>query len=357
MLNISRCNQCVLPSTYPGIVFDSKGTCSYCSSYISSPPPLGEDQLIKIISKEDKIPYNCIVPLSGGKDSTFVVYYAKRVLNLRPIAVNYDSGFQSSLAKGNIQRTCEILGVPLVIFKADFKYRLAHAKEVLRISKLVGVPFGVCGNCETYIRASLTFVARKYNISIVLYGDSQYEKTKHGSFYGIHGLLNKVQLKKLHNLLISLARYVSIEAFERSKLRLPFHQVINIFKPIPFPIKNLKIVHFFDFVAWNTINKEKLLAEAVDWRHPEGSIDRFDCLLHPLDNFKWLKETGITKDGFIYANMVRENIFSRDDAINKEDKMQNNIVDDCYEFIHRFGFDKIGFDWLYKPETCVKMRR
>ena len=84
-----RCNRCILPDTVPGITFDEKGICNFCHSH-SEESCLGEEALEKLISlirsKDNK--YDCIVPLSGGRDSTFVLYIARAVYNLKVLAVS-----------------------------------------------------------------------------------------------------------------------------------------------------------------------------------------------------------------------------------------------------------------------------
>ena len=99
-----------MPVTVPGITFDEKGICSYCLSY-QQEYSLGREALEDIIASSRNInnQYDCIVPLSGGRDSTFVLYAAKALYDLKVLAVSYDNEFRIEQALVNMQNACKIL--------------------------------------------------------------------------------------------------------------------------------------------------------------------------------------------------------------------------------------------------------
>lgn len=133
MEKMKRCTRCILPETFPGISFDEEGVCNFCLTH-RSPPTLGEARLREILSAQKGERYDCVVPVSGGKDSTYILYYAVKVLGLRTIAVNYDSGFQSPLAAENARNACEMLDVPLVVIRAGRDRQMRMLREILAIS-------------------------------------------------------------------------------------------------------------------------------------------------------------------------------------------------------------------------------
>lgn len=113
----------------PAISFGSDGVCSHCTTFDSRSPssPLDEGQRaaalqgwIETIKRAGKgRPYDCIVGMSGGVDSTYVVLLAKRY-GLRPLAVHLDNGWDSEIAVSNIHRALERLGVDLVTEVLDW---------------------------------------------------------------------------------------------------------------------------------------------------------------------------------------------------------------------------------------------
>ena len=159
--NVNTCSKCLLPASFPNADIDQNHLCSFCREYkpfISK----GEDELQKQLASRHGETYDVVVPVSGGKDSTYILWYAKKVLQLRIIAVNYDSGLQSDLSKENIRNACDCLEVPLVVKTVNYKRQIAMVHSTLRIAEAVNGYFDVCGNCENGIRSSAVSVALDY---------------------------------------------------------------------------------------------------------------------------------------------------------------------------------------------------
>jgi len=96
------CSKCILPDTYRDISFNSEGVCNYCVDYRPVDRNLGKEALLNLLRSRTKTgPYDCVVPLSGGKDSTFVLYYIVRELGLKPIAPIFAEPSPSSSYKNS----------------------------------------------------------------------------------------------------------------------------------------------------------------------------------------------------------------------------------------------------------------
>ena len=93
-------------------------------------------KLLKRLKKKgSNSKYDCVVGVSGGRDSTFLLYYIKKILKLRPLAVHYDNGFDSDTSVSNILNICQILNVDLETNVADWK----TFKKITRSFFLAGV--------------------------------------------------------------------------------------------------------------------------------------------------------------------------------------------------------------------------
>jgi len=143
----------------------------------------------------------------------------------------------------------------------------------------------------------------------------------------------------------SLVRLTAVASVERMKLGLSLRRSCNPFGAVPFPTGDVRVVHVFDYIPWRTMDMAALLEREVGWTYPEEGVDRFDCLLHPLDNYKWLKEAGVTKDGCVYSNMIRAGLMSREDALSKEAAIQEGLVEGCHEIVRRIGVDDNLASW------------
>ena len=123
------CKRCILDETVSDIYFDSSGECKYCKIHdeLEKIHPLGpalkielDEMIIKIKKAGKNKKYDCIVGLSGGRDSSYTLLVAKK-LGLRPLAVHFDNGWNSDISVRNIKNACNILNVDLYTVVADWE--------------------------------------------------------------------------------------------------------------------------------------------------------------------------------------------------------------------------------------------
>jgi hypothetical protein len=170
------CKKCILPESFPGIVFNDEGVCNFCQDYKPYHPNLGREKLLEALNKRNKTgQFDCVVPISGGKDSTYILYYIVKEFGLNPIAVSYDSGYQTEIARKNVQKACDILGVQLVIVKSPGNIQTKLIKGSLLVSKRLGRMWRSCGNCEAIIRTVSINTAKDYKVPFVVWGSSALE--------------------------------------------------------------------------------------------------------------------------------------------------------------------------------------
>jgi N-acetyl sugar amidotransferase len=117
------CTNCIMDTSDPNITFDEKGWCDYCRNYHSEILPnwhtdeRGELELMKIASKIKKggegKDFDCIIGMSGGLDSSYLVYIATRKMGLRPLIFHVDAGWNTQQAVGNIEKLVDGLKLDL----------------------------------------------------------------------------------------------------------------------------------------------------------------------------------------------------------------------------------------------------
>jgi len=338
MEEMRRCTRCVLPETFPGLSFDEDGVCSICATHRRA-PVLGEDRLREVLSAQKGETYDCVVTVSGGKDSTYILYYATEILGLRTIAVNYDSGFQSPLAAENARTACELLGVPLVVVKANRDTQKRMLREVLFIAEIIGAFFGTCMNCEVNIRTAAINTARKYKAPYMLYGSSEVEDIGVHSFLGGGAFLRRIAIRSLPRFAAHVARYSFHSVRQRIEMGVPLRQRFLPFGSVPFPRQTPKVVYFFEYVVWDSLDKVAFLQERLGWRSPVDQEQRFDCALHCLGNYKWLQDSGISNDGYTYSTMIREGRIGREDVLRKEALIRGRLQEECGKVLQEVGLD------------------
>ena len=117
------CSSCVMDTSDSVIVFDEKGVCDHCHNFHENIEPnwntgnQGIDKLNLIadqIKKDGKgKEFDCIIGISGGIDSSYLLYYAKEILGLRPLAFSVDTGWNLNVAVENIEKVVKGLGLDL----------------------------------------------------------------------------------------------------------------------------------------------------------------------------------------------------------------------------------------------------
>ena len=170
----NRCAHCVMPETEGHIALDDNGICNICSKHLHhhpqpGPPAVqgGMDELknkIHAVPACADSPYNALLALSGGKDSTMALYVTVKELKLRPLAVFIDNGFCTEAMYSNVRNATEKLGVDLLIYapqliKNLFKHLLLSKSRVY-----------YCRICNALIDYYLRIIARQQGIPLLITG-------------------------------------------------------------------------------------------------------------------------------------------------------------------------------------------
>ena len=140
MSDHDRCIRCLLPNSLPGVALDDEGICRPCRACAAlaqgSKAASSQGELERILgwAKAQRRPYDCLVPLSGGKDSTYALYLCARVYGLKCACVTFDNGYLSPHAKENIRHAVAATGSQHIYYGIDHAllielYRLALHKS------------------------------------------------------------------------------------------------------------------------------------------------------------------------------------------------------------------------------------
>ena len=131
--NMRRCTKCILPETFPGIEFNENGVCNYCLNY-EPVKVLGEKEFERVLSKyrNRSEKYDCIVPISGGRDSSFVLHQMVKKYKMRVLTLTVDSGAILPEGYRNIKRVTEVLNVEHVWLKDEKQIETARQNTKIK---------------------------------------------------------------------------------------------------------------------------------------------------------------------------------------------------------------------------------
>lgn len=173
---MKKCTRCGLPETYETIEFDADGVCNICRQQQFKQGSINWDQRRQMLDEliaqhRGKFDYDCLVPFSGGKDSTFTLYYLVKEYKLKPLVVQFNHGFMRPNLLANNERTFKKLGVDVISFTPNWKV----VKRLMREALFRKGDF--CWHCHTGIFSYPMHLAIKFNVPLVFWGEPSSEYT------------------------------------------------------------------------------------------------------------------------------------------------------------------------------------
>lgn len=170
------CTKCIYDSSVAGISFDNEGICNYCRQIenleleYGTGTPEGDEKLKKILSqikkKGKKKKYDCVIGVSGGTDSSFLLLKASE-WGLKPLAVHYDNTWNSAIATENIRKVTAKLKIDLFTYVIDNK----ESDDIFRAFFLAGVP-EFDASTDLAFSQVLRMVAAQFGVKYILEGHS-----------------------------------------------------------------------------------------------------------------------------------------------------------------------------------------
>ena len=170
------CSRCIYDERVPAISFDSGGVCNYCrqverlTAQYRTGAPEGKARLAQIVegirAQGLGRRYDCVIGVSGGTDSSFLVHWAVEQ-GLRPLAVHYDNTWNTAIATQNIRKVLAGAGVDLYTHVVNNK----EVDDIFRSFFLAGVA-EIEAATDLGYAYTLRRAAAKHGISAILEGHS-----------------------------------------------------------------------------------------------------------------------------------------------------------------------------------------
>ena len=170
------CSRCILDTSDPDIYFDSEGICNHChdtARLLATLPQSHQEEKVRLSSIATLIKqakgnneYDSLLGISGGVDSSYVAYLAKKI-GLSPLVVHFDNGWNSELAVNNINKLVDTLGFDLSTYVIDWEEFKDLQRSFLKAS-VVDIELLT----DHAITAAMFHLAHKHKIKFVLSGNN-----------------------------------------------------------------------------------------------------------------------------------------------------------------------------------------
>jgi N-acetyl sugar amidotransferase len=298
-----------MDTTDPNIRFDEKGVCERCGDYYNHILPMwnkGENKQTKLNAIVDKIKkagkgrqYDCILGLSGGFDSSYMLHFTVKELKLRPLVFHVDAGWDTGFAEENIKKMVTKLGIELkteVINWNEIRdFQVAFFKS--------GVPHLDTPQDHAFM-AVLDRYGEKNKIKYILNGGNiSTEVIVNPNAWGYWGT-DMAQIKDI------LKRFGTVEM-----KTYPFTNIIKRKVIIPY-VKGVKVVKLLNYIPYVKRDAEKILIG--EYEYIPYAQKHFEDVLTKFIEGYWLpKRFGYDVRKPQFSSLILTGQMTRDEAVEK----------------------------------------
>lgn len=303
------CTNCVMDTSDAKIHFDSKGVCDHCNTYYKDilpnwhPDERGWRELQKIVAKikEEGVgkDFDCIIGMSGGIDSSYLLYLAKEKMGLRPLVFHVDAGWNSQIAVNNIEKLVDKLGLHLFTDVIDWEemrdLQLAFFKS--------GVPHIDTPQDHAFFATMYNF-AEKYKVRHILTGANLSTECVRNPVDWMYYQSDSVQLMDIHK-----------QFGKRPLVNFPLTTILRHKVYLRY-IKRIQVVAPLNYMPYVKVEAMKLLTEKFGWQpYPQK---HFESRFTKFYEGYWLP----TKFGYDtrrvqFSSLILTNQMTREEALEK----------------------------------------
>ncbi len=321
------CSNCAMDTTDSQIVFDDKGVCDHCNTFYNVIQPnwhtseKGEQAIQAVAAKIKKEgegkDFDCIIGMSGGIDSSYLVYLAKEKLGLRPLVFHVDAGWNSQEAVNNIERIIEKLGLDLYTEVIDW--------EEMKDLQLAYFKAGV-SNIDTpqdhAFFATMYKFANKYKVKHILTGGNYSTECVRNPLEWMYYQSDSIQLKDIYK------QYGTGKLNNFPITNILWHKVY-----LPY-IKGIKLIRPLDYMVYDKEAATQFLVDNYGYqRYPQK---HFESRFTKFYEGYWLpKKFGYDTRKVQYSSLILTKQMTRDEALEKLKTLPYNeaTIKDEFEYI------------------------
>ena len=340
---LKRCVRCVLPQTVPLIAFDAEGVCNFCRDFVPF-QPLGPKVLKELIQRHRPAQGpDCLVALSGGRDSSYLLHYVKKEFDARVIAYTYDWGMVTDLARRNQARLCGKLGVEHIIVSADIDQKRCNIRQNvnawLRRPSLGMIPLFMAGDKQYFTHGYA--LKNRLGAGLLLLGENLLEKTgfKTG-FCGIKEYSNQLSYgMSLINKFGMVGFYTKEFAFNPAYLNGSLADTLDAFWA--YYMHKHDYENFYRYVPWDEPAIDAVLKKEYGWESaPDAeSTWRIGDGTAAFYNYIYYVIAGFSEHDTLRSNQVRQGVLDRDEALHLAARDNQSRYDAIQWYCDTIGID------------------
>jgi N-acetyl sugar amidotransferase len=313
-----RCARCLLLETHDTIVFDEAGVCNVCRNIEHKQRqidwPAREREFAAILGEyRGRHAYDCIVPFSGGKDSTFTLWALVVRYGVKPLVVCFDHGFMRPGVLANTERAIQRLGVDLLKFRPSFAVVQKLMRESLRRKG------DFCWHCHTGIFSFPMQTALRFQVPLVVWGQPNTE-------YNAYFRMDEPELvdEKRFN------RYVNLGITAEDMVGMLEDGTVTLRDLEPFrypPREALRALGYRSiclgtYIPWDVKEQTRIIEKELGWEGdavegvPEGyRYEKIECAMQGVRDYLRFLKRGMGRTNHLASIDIRDGRLSREDGL------------------------------------------
>ncbi len=308
---LKYCVRCCMPSSNEGIQFDEMGFCQAC---ISAEQKMHIDWTAREKTLRDLLEhykslnndYDCIVPISGGKDSTFQLHVITQVYKMRPLAVTFSHNWYTETGKFNLTNALEKFNVDHIQFTPNRKLinRLAR-KSLTTIGDS-------CWHCHSGVGAFPLQIAVKYKIPLLIWGESAAEVSGRDSY-------EKRVLKFDRDYFTRVSAKLTAEQMASDEI--PLRELTGFKLPSVEELEEVGVtgIHLGDYLFWDDERQMEFVRDVYGWKEDEveGTYKGYksvECRMAGVHDYTKFLKRGFGRGTDHVSADVRAGLLTRQEA-------------------------------------------
>ena len=344
------CKNCVMDTTDSKIEFDENGVCDHCNTFKNSIQPFWHtdnrgkvklEELVKKIKTEGKgKDFDCMMGMSGGIDSSFLLYKMVTEYGLRPLVFHVDAGWNSQIAVNNIERLVDGLGLDLYTEVINWE----EMKDLQLSFFKSGVPHIDVPQDHAFFATMYKF-ASKYKIKTILTGGNYSTECVRNPLEWMYYQSDSIQLKDIYKKhgIGKLSEY-PVTNILWHKFWLPYFKGIKLYRPL-------------DFIPYNKDEAMQILVDKFGYqkypqKHFESRFTRF------YEGF-WLPQRfGYDTRKVQFSSLILTNQMTREESLEKlkNESYTDEQIKEDFEYVS----NKLGitteelWSYFHAPKKTFK---
>lgn len=309
--NMKYCKRCCMPETNEGVKFDEMGICQACQSAeqkIHINWAEREKELKRILEEYKKKSgnnYDCVIGISGGKDSTFQLHVLTKIYGMNPLAVTFSHRWYTETGWENLWNSVEKFNVDHIMFspRRDIVNKLAK-KSLTEIGD-------ACWHCHAGIGSFVLQTAIRYNIPLIVWGES----TAHASGRATH--YEPVKYDRDYFTKVS----AKVEAIKMTGEGITEKQVSPYVFPSQEECERVGVVGLFlsDFIFWDDERQTEFVRDVYEWKEDdvEGTYKGYksvECRMSGVHDYAKFIKRGFGRGTDHASQDVRAGLLTREEG-------------------------------------------